>query len=1021
MHARLEKHDIERISDHNIVPKLDDEGAVLSSAIGRRYESFWHEDEDTVDESRPDGTHSIIDVLSSQLKNRVIPQYLDEFEVVIPEAEVVVGAVPLEEIQQREEQVEEARLRQIELESDLYRQREIQLAQQEARARERLLQEARRRHAELVQKGQQAAEAMQYRARRIKHVYRQAESHLADTLKKQEARVAQLYGSLMPSGVPQSRKRYRVEWARIPLLIRIRGRMLNAVKDKLPLGQYVMVATLYDRLGGHALHWTKWDPEVPVGATSRTATGRPNFTRPFHHGGRFYHTEVTLNQDMYVVCPPQIELRPGNTLVFELFQLSQSTVASYAMAMPRSKQKMGESADQCGAMPTDHVVAWGALPLTTPDFQVVQGQYKLPLLRGGMDHTMEKYRDMEKMYQSDLSSWLCNFYFQVNHLPNPPTITLLRATRNRSDEDEAFDAEIDEHGGLVRLLVPELENNSQRYMRKMSSGLPNQSTMRKRSGPSTIHSDTERSEEEHVNSGTRAAGKRLLATTTSDNDNTALIHPKKPIPNSIRRNLISRWKRWLVRFSPTKKTRVYSGDVIPTLQDRSLPHKSMLSKGTKECESLLDGQKDGHRLDANILPDFFENDDEDAEVSQDSDKIESKRNQQLDFENYTYSVNAAGVMDSARHQRFHTQRKLHYLRHELLVDLGFSNWYTLEFWRLVTMLLLTCWVRVYVHYVTQWLFLRGNRIPVYDFQPRWTTCLVKYTWQSVATHTEIGLLLVGVLGNAFVFTILSALAASCQRFVGELPAFGSNFIVCVGIATVLDPFLILLVDVLSHHYECSQVSECSVSLTASRCTCVTGDWFKLYVRFQTQEGSGLVGLLIVFILYSALTCLTLLALYIYLLYIHMNGRMLDVYRRVHGEEEAFFVPHDAEVSLQELQAVCAQASRWKGPRGTQRKVFVHEYALTDPLDPLYRETNTHVAVYNVELDGTRQLHRHFLKMPDGAVLELFGKLGARVDGNWKSDTPQGIRSHALLFKILKDVQQAGNSTLEPLAGLVDEL
>ncbi|GMF51610.1 unnamed protein product [Phytophthora fragariaefolia] len=382
---------------------------------------------------------------------------------------------------------------------------------------------------------------------------------------------------------------------------------------------------------------------------------------------------------------------------------------------------------------------------------------------------------------------------------------------------------------------------------------------------------------------------------------------------------------------------------------------------------------------------------------------------QLDVENYTFSVNAAASMETARHQRFHARRKLHYLKHELLVDLAFSNWHTLEFWRLIAMLLFACWIRLYVHYVTQWLFLRGNRVPVYDFQPHWTTCLVKYTWQTVATHVEIGLLALGVLGNSIMFAFLSGAAALGQRFVGDLPAFGSSFVACAGFAAVLDPFLTLMVDVLSHHYGCEQLSECAVSLTAPGCTCVTGDWFKLYVRFQDQEGSGIVGIFIILILYAALTCLSLVALYIYLLYIHMNGRMLDVYRRVHGHEDSFFIPHDAEISLQELQRVCAQAIRWKGLRGTQRKVFVHEYALSDPLDSLFRETNTHIAVYNVELDGARELHRHFLKMPDGAVLELFGELGANTDGNWKSDAPQGAASLALLYNILQDVQRNGNS------------
>ncbi|KAF4127758.1 hypothetical protein GN958_ATG22989 [Phytophthora infestans] len=1027
----------------------------LSGALEGSYSSLWDDaDGNNVFEDlrtpRDYDAHSIIDVLSSQLKNREIPQYLDEFEVVIPDAEVVVGAVPIEEVQLREQQVEEAKLRQVELESSLYRQREIRLAQQEALARERLLQEAHRRHAELVLKDRQAAEAMKFRARRIGHVFQQAESHLTDALKKQEARVEQLYGSLAPSRVPQSRKRYRVEWSRIPLTIRIRGRMLNAVKDKLPPGQYVMVATLYDRLGGHALHWTNWDPEVPSNAATtsdtksrRTHVGRPNFTRPFHHRGRFYNTEVVVNQDMFVVCPPEVELRPGNTLVFELFMLSQTTSAAYAganaVSRPWRRRGGGQFMDHAMAMQTDHVVAWGALPLSTPEFQVVQGKFKLPLLRGEMDHTMDKYKDMEKMYQTDLSSWLCNFYIQVYHLPKPPAVL---QRQRRPEGDDSYDAEIDERGELVRLIVPEVENNHQRYMRKMSTATSNSAAIRKRSISTDRHNSNdglmrdnilqqENDQGTHMNNSGQHGGGAVVSPYSStsprlvDKDDATSIYPKKnkakPPPPRFLSSTRWKWKHWLAGFHPTKKTRVYSGDVIAMHQNRTLSHKTTPLQGEHhdddEREPVLRNQTSSHQLGLDRSQ-LSESIDEDLEVLE---STTLRRHQPLDVENYTYSVNAAASMETARHKRFHAQRKLHYLRHELLVDLGFSNWHTLEFWRLVAMLMFACWIRLYVHYVTQWLFLRGNRIPVYDFQPRWTTCIVKYTWQTVATHTEIGLLSLGALGNTMMFGFLSGSAALGQRYVGDLPSFGSNFVVCAGIATVLDPFLILFVDVLSHHYGCSQLSECSVSLTASGCSCVNGDWFKLYVRFQAQEGSGLVGIFIVLILYLALTCLSLLALYVYLLYVHMNGRMLDVYRRVHGHEDAFFVPHDAEISLQELQTICAQVTRWKGPRGTQRKVFVHEYALSDPLDPLFRETNTHVAVYNVEFDGTRELHRHFLKMPDGAVLELFGELGANTDGNWKSDAPQGAASLALLYNILQDVQRGDTSASMSSASVFDGL
>ena len=90
-------------------------------------------------------------------------------------------------------------------------------------------------------------------------------------------------------------------------------------------------------------------------------------------------------------------------------------------------------------------------------------------------------------------------------------------------------------------------------------------------------------------------------------------------------------------------------------------------------------------------------------------------------------------------------------------------------------------------------------------------------------------------------------------------------------AAVLDPFLILLVDV------------CAAKWT-------TGDAFKLYnwflnaVRFPrsflnskrvpplVQEGSGVAGIFLTLLMELVLVTLGTFLLYMYLLYVHMNGR-----------------------------------------------------------------------------------------------------------------------------------------------------
>ena len=59
--------------------------------------------------------------------------------------------------------------------------------------------------------------------------------------------------------------------------------------------------------------------------------------------------------------------------------------------------------------------------------------------------------------------------------------------------------------------------------------------------------------------------------------------------------------------------------------------------------------------------------------------------------------------------------------------------------------------------------------------------------------------------------------------------------------------------------------------------------------------------------------------------LHNNGRMLDVFWRLHGEEMHFFLPYDLEMSNQELNHVCRHAEQWRGEEGERRKVAVYDY------------------------------------------------------------------------------------------------
>lgn len=179
---------------------------------------------------------------------------------------------------------------------------------------------------------------------------------------------------------------------------------------------------------------------------------------------------------------------------------------------------------------------------------------------------------------------------------------------------------------------------------------------------------------------------------------------------------------------------------------------------------------------------------------------------------------------------------------------------------------------------------------------------------------------------------------------------------------------------------------------------------------------------------------TALILHQYLLHAHMNGRMLDVWRRLNAREDDFFVPHDLEVSAAELQHACMRARRFNGAGGSRREVVVHDFHATEENPPegaspgsdvnagdnkratsrnklwgrapkaakvssrvgayASRVSTMHVAIYDVTVENKKSLHRQFLRTPNGAILELFGENDREVGWQLRSTLNALMRNEA---------------------------
>lgn len=111
-----------------------------------------------------------------------------------------------------------------------------------------------------------------------------------------------------------------------------------------------------------------------------------------------------------------------------------------------------------------------------------------------------------------------------------------------------------------------------------------------------------------------------------------------------------------------------------------------------------------------------------------------------------------------------------------------------------------------------------------------------------------------------------------------------------GIMTICDPFIVLIIDMIVQDWQ-------------------NGDYFRFFNYYNKNTGSGLVGIYLTIFLMFGLTVLNSFIFYNYMIFVHMNGRILDLYKRLSGSMKAFFVPHDNEVSLKYIQWVIERAKK----------------------------------------------------------------------------------------------------------------
>ena len=267
--------------------------------------SFKHIDEEENEELDEDR----IDLIREPVQVPV-DFYFSSFESAAKERSLNISKLPREFVEAQRVAIEAGiQSEQIKAQQERER-READLKFREHAARERIKKLEADSYTRLLAEKEKTEIERMRREASLGAQFRKAKYKMEEEIKAQEAEVREKYGEFSTELTPFSRE-FVVRSSHLPQTIEIRIHTLRAVKSKLPYGSYVILASMYDRLGGTPLGWKNINPIEEL----------PNVTSPVLHRGRYFDRVMKFEESVFLVCPSRSTLKPSYCIVFELFEL----------------------------------------------------------------------------------------------------------------------------------------------------------------------------------------------------------------------------------------------------------------------------------------------------------------------------------------------------------------------------------------------------------------------------------------------------------------------------------------------------------------------------------------------------------------------------------------------------------------------------------------------------------------------------------------------------------------------------
>ena len=319
-------------------------------------------------------SHANLEALRNKVAYNPNFSYSVDLETAAEDDIMLVGSLDAHEVEEEDERLEEERVLQVDNAADELRYAQVDLLKAHQDSTKKVTKRYDAHFDKLRLHTEKLANSSHSRQVQISKTFRKGEINMRGKMRS-------LRGDLRVKLEPADdtdliyggdKRIYAVDWIGKPQPVEIRIEEIREIKDKLKKGEYKIKGFLKDRVGGRIISYPK---------AKGSWIGESSFVQ---HDGKFQSRPILYRSSLFVPTPSKITRRPTMAYCFQVVDIHEV------------------------------VVGEGYFPLLNNLFELCEGKFKVPIVRGCLSYHVEKFEEIERLHRSNIDEWLCNLYIEIH-------------------------------------------------------------------------------------------------------------------------------------------------------------------------------------------------------------------------------------------------------------------------------------------------------------------------------------------------------------------------------------------------------------------------------------------------------------------------------------------------------------------------------------------------------------------------------------------------------------------------------